>query len=162
MTRSPGLSPLEHLDEIGVLRPSWTWRLVALLPPRSTTKTQLPPVSLKKAPLGISSAADGSPSVSLACTVWPRWIDCGSGPIEHQVDLELAVAHLRIDLRDLEPVGLAVDVGGRRLPDRDPAEIEFVDVGLQLVGAGAVDLADPLALLQRLAELDVEAAQAAR
>ena len=83
------------------------------------------------------------------------------GAVEHQVDLELAVADLRIDLRDLEPIGLAVDVGGRGLADRDAAEIEFVDVGLELVAARAVDLADALALLERLAELDVEAAELA-
>ena len=135
--------------------------MVALLPLLSTTKTQLPPVSLKKAPLGISSALDESPSVSLAWMVWPRCTDAGSGAVEHQVDLELAVADLRIDLGDLQPIGLAVDVGGRGLADRDAAEIEFVDIGLELVAAGAVDLADALALLQRLAELDVEAAQLA-
>src|SRR5690348_521306 len=83
------------------------------------------------------------------------------GPDEEKVDLELPVADLRIDLRDLKAVGLAVDVGGRRLPDGYPTEIIFIDVGLELVAAGAVDLADALALLQRLAELDVEAAQLA-
>ena len=46
-------------------------------------------------------------------------------------------------------------------PTCDAAEIKFVDIGLQLVAAGAVDLADALALLQRLAELDVEAAELA-
>ena len=49
----------------------------------------------------------------------------------------------------------------RGLPDCDPAEIEFVDVGVELVAAGAVDLAEPLALLERLAELDRKAAQLA-
>ena len=118
-------------------------------------------MSLKKAPFGTSNAFDASPSVSFACTVWPRCIDCGLGADEQQVDLELAVADLRIDLRDLQPIGLAVDIGGRGLPDGDASEIEFVDVGLELVAAGAVDLADALALLKRLAELDVEAAELA-
>jgi hypothetical protein len=38
----------------------------------------------------------------LACIVWPRWMT-RLGPVEDQVDLELAVADLRIDLGDLEP-----------------------------------------------------------
>jgi hypothetical protein len=53
-------------------RPSWTWRLVALCPRLSTTNTQLPPVSLKKAPFGMISALVESPSVSYAWIVWPR------------------------------------------------------------------------------------------
>src|SRR5690348_4493830 len=61
------------------------------------------------------------------------------GTDEEKVDLELPVADLRIDLRDLKAVGLAVDVGGRRLPDGYPTEIIFIDVGLELVAAGAVD-----------------------
>src|SRR5205085_3079931 len=65
-------------------------------------------------------------------------------------------------LGDLEPIGLAVDVRCRRLADLDPSEIEFIDVGLQLVGTGAVDLTDALTLLQRLAELDVETAEVTR
>ncbi len=87
-------------------------------------------------------------------------LDCaGFDPVEYQVDLELAVADLRIDLGDLEPVGFAVDVRRRALADRHPSKIEFVDVRLELVGAGAVDLSDSLPLLERLAELDLESAE---
>ena len=75
--------------------------------------------------------------------------------------MELPVADLRIHLRDLEPVGLALEVRTRGLSDLDAAKIKFVDIGLQLVAAGAVDLADTLALLKRLAELNVEAAELA-
>ena len=42
-----GLEPVEHFDEIGFLRPSWTVApLGAVAVGRSTTNTQLPPVSL--------------------------------------------------------------------------------------------------------------------
>src|SRR6185295_19038426 len=51
-------------------------------------------------------------------------------PVEHQIDLELAVANLRVNLGDLEPVSLSVDIGGRALPDAHAAKIIFVDVGL--------------------------------
>ena len=143
-------------------RPSWTWRLVALRPLAVDDEHPVAAGIVEEGAVGDQHAPWlGSPSVSFAWMVWPRWIEAGAGAVEQQVDLELAVADLRIDLGDLQPVGLAVDVGGRGLPDRDPAEIEFVDVGLELVAAGAVDLADPLALLKRLAELDVEAAELA-
>src|SRR5207237_4619404 len=82
---------------------------------------------------------------------------CGS--VEDEVDLELAVADLRINLGDLHPKGPAVDVGRGALPDRDATEIIFVNIGLQLVATAAVDLPDAFALLQRLAELDIEAAE---
>ena len=76
------------------------------------------------------------------------------GADEPEVDLERAVLHLRIDLADPHPVAAAADLGGGDLADGDAAEIEFVDLGAQLVVAGAVDLAEPLAALQRLADLD--------
>ena len=50
---------------------------------------------------------------------------------------------------------------GGDLIDRDPAEIEFVDLGAQFVAAGAVDLAEPLATVERLANLDRERGQLA-
>src|SRR5579884_2458448 len=63
MTRSPGERPLSTSIKSALRRPSWTWRRVAPVPLRSTTNTQLPPVSLKNAPLGMSSAFVESPSV---------------------------------------------------------------------------------------------------
>src|SRR4029453_11028036 len=56
---------------------------------------------------------------------------------EHEVHLELAVADLRINLGDAHLVGLAVNLGSGRLSDLDPAEIEFVDVSLELVAPAA-------------------------
>jgi hypothetical protein len=79
------------------------------------------------------------------------------GADEQQVDLELAVLHLRIDLPDLRCIALAVHLDRRALVQLDAAEVEFVDARHQLVAAGRIDLADPLAARQRLADLDVEA-----
>jgi nucleotide-binding universal stress UspA family protein len=56
----------------------------------------------------------------------------------------------------LAAIGLAAS-RARLLAELDAAEIEFVDPGDQLVAAGAVDLPDPLAALERLADLDREA-----
>ena len=69
MTRSPGLRPSSTSMKSLLRRPSWTGRRVALLPPRSTTKIQLPPVSLKKAPLGISTRRGWNRPAS----AWPAW-----------------------------------------------------------------------------------------
>src|SRR5262249_53116548 len=60
------------------------------------------------------------------------------------------------------PVRLPFDVRTRALADCDAPQVEFVDVGLELVAAGTVDLSDALALLERLAELDIEAGELAR
>src|SRR4029078_12527693 len=84
ITLSPGLSPLSTSMKSLLRRPSWTERFVAPLPPLSTTKTQLPPLSVKKAPFGIIRAREESPTVSLAWIVWPRCIDCGSGPMKRR------------------------------------------------------------------------------
>src|SRR6476620_11888194 len=46
--------------------------------------------------------------------------------IKQQVDLELAVANLGVDLRDLEAVRLAVEICSRALPDLDSTQVEFV------------------------------------
>ena len=143
-------------------RPSWTGRLVAPVPSGSTTNTQLPPLSAKKAPAGTSSAGAASPKRQLGLerlAALDRWRLAAE---EFEVDLELAVADLRIDLGDPQSVALAAEFGGRGLADADPVEVEFVDIGLELAAPGAVDLADPLALLDRLAELDREAAELAR
>ncbi len=83
------------------------------------------------------------------------------GAEEVEVHLERAVAHLRIDLGDLQLVGLAAPVGRRRLPGLDPAEIEFVDLRDELAVTGAVHLAEPLAAFQRLADMDREGGQLA-
>ena len=117
ITRSPGLRPLKTSMKSLLRRPSWTERLVAPLPLVSTTNTQLPPVSLKKAPFGMRSAfvgiADGELRLDgLAALHRGRF-----RAHEQQVDLELAVADLRIDLGDFQSVGLAVDVSRRGLPD---------------------------------------------
>ncbi len=47
------------------------------------------------------------------------------------------------------------------LTDIDPAEIELVDPGIELVAVGIVDLAQPSAALDGLADFDVEAGQLA-
>ena len=80
---------------------------------------------------------------------------------ELQLDLEHAVADLREDPGDPHPDLAAADLGIGDLADRDPAEIEFVDLGAQLVAAGAVELAEPLAALERLADLDREGGELA-
>ena len=95
--------------------------------------------------MGISSAGVGSPSVSRVCSGLAALQLGRLGADELEVDLEGAVLDLRIDFGDAQPVGLAADLGGGGLALGDPAEIEFVDLGDQLVAAGAVDLAEPLA-----------------
>jgi hypothetical protein len=80
---------------------------------------------------------------------------------ELEVDLEGAVAHLRIDLADPHAERAAADVGAGDLPFGDAAEIEFVDLGAQLVAAGAVHLAETLAAVERLANLDREGSELA-
>src|SRR4051812_7827175 len=80
---------------------------------------------------------------------------------EPQIDVERAVPHLRIDFGDARLEALATDVDAGELADLDAAEIEFVDAGDELVVAGAVDLAEALAALQRLADLDRESGELA-
>src|SRR4051812_38391116 len=80
---------------------------------------------------------------------------------EPEVDVERAVPHLRVDFGDARPEALAADIDAGELTDLDAAEIEFVDARDHLVVAGAVDLAEPLAALQRLADLDRESGELA-
>ena len=123
-------------------------------PSGETTNTQLPPVVVVEGAVGdqprLRRRAERQPDLDgLAALQLGRL-----GADELEVDLERAVADLRIDLADPHPVGAAVHLGVGDLVLGDPAEVEFVDLGAQFVAAGAVDLAEPLAALQRLADLD--------
>src|SRR5688572_6763138 len=57
-----------------------------------------------------------------------------------EIDLEGAVADLRIDFRDLGAIGLAAGLDRSDLAGLDPAELAFVDARDQLVSAGAAQL----------------------
>ena len=62
-------------------RPSWTWRLVALVAAAVDDEHPVAAGVVEEGAVGDQHApATESPSVSLAWTVWPRWIDGGSGP----------------------------------------------------------------------------------
>ncbi len=75
--------------------------------------------------------------------------------------LKLAVLDLRIDLGDAQVEVAAVVFGDGDLPEVDAAEVVLVDVGTELVTVRVVDLAQPPAGVDRLADLDGEAGQLA-
>ena len=101
MTRSPGSSPLEHFDVIGVAAAEPDLALGRAVAARVDHEHPVAAGVVEEGAVGDQQRLDGSPSVSLAWTVWPRCTDGRLGADEHQVDLELAVADLRIDLGDL-------------------------------------------------------------
>src|SRR5690554_770628 len=75
---------------------------------------------------------------------------------ELELDLELAVAHVRIDLRDLERVLAACELERRDLAERDARQVILVDERRDLERALLVDLPDALAGRLRFADVRVE------
>ncbi len=81
--------------------------------------------------------------------------------VELHLDSDMVVCHLREDPGDTDVDDLTMDIGGGLLTGRQSRQVEFVDLGAQLVGAFGIDFAQRIALFHRLARLELEIGQPA-